>query len=425
MSDTVQQHQTVLKTDNTDQSHAAPLPEKPIPATRSPSPQSKAPAPNRLILVLGGLFTVALLIFVFEAPRKKHFTPNNSVTKPDQRDSKIGSNKPSALELADNSPLPITDSVNEPNPAQSDALQERDVQRTATQMPHVDSATAKTPDSLGAIPDFTASANDTISTDTKEPVAAEPVESEHKPPDSPSIVFVRQTKNGPSQTPIAGTEAAYSLGFPPGFRLRARLESMATTAVRMPVVATVEYNYERDGIVVVPAGTKAIGHIEQADLSGYMAIKFETLLVPNAGSLPIDAIATDINLQPLKGHVAGKNTGKQIAVRALGGIGEIGSMLVGRSNLNQPLSESDMLRERVGQNIGQASDRELTSLAVTQHAIVTVPANTPVYLILQHSTGSSGPETSGLPKNEQQNIEQLKQLLQLQRELANSEQQQK
>jgi hypothetical protein len=42
----------------------------------------------------------------------------------------------------------------------------------------------------------------------------------------------------------------------------------------MPVVAVVEYNYERNGIVIIPAGTKAVGHVEQADRSGYLSIRF-------------------------------------------------------------------------------------------------------------------------------------------------------
>jgi hypothetical protein len=188
----------------------------------------------------------------------------------------------------------------------------------------------------------------------------------------------------------------------------------------MPVVAVIEYNYERNGTVIVPAGTKAIGHIEQADRSGYMSIRFESLVLPEAGTIPIDSVASDPSLHPLRGRVEGSNTGKQILVRSLTGIGEIGSLLVGRSGLNQPFSESDMLRERIGQNIGQASDQQLTSLAVTQHIVVTLPANTPIYLVLQQASRSLEPRERPAMSNgsEQQNIDQLRQLLQLQRELA-------
>ena len=41
-------------------------------------------------------------------------------------------------------------------------------------------------------------------------------------------------------------------------RLVARLQSVVTSAVKAPVVAAIEYNYERDGEIVVPAGAKAL-----------------------------------------------------------------------------------------------------------------------------------------------------------------------
>jgi len=59
-----------------------------------------------------------------------------------------------------------------------------------------------------------------------------------------------------------------------GTRLRARLESVASTAVRTPVLAVIEYNYERDGEIVVPAGAKVAGHMQGADRSGYVHIEF-------------------------------------------------------------------------------------------------------------------------------------------------------
>jgi hypothetical protein len=72
-------------------------------------------------------------------------------------------------------------------------------------------------------------------------------------------------------------------------------------------------------------------------------------------------------MRPLKGKVDGKNTGKNALVRSLSGIGQVGAMLVGRPSLNQPFSESDLLRERVSTNIGEASDEEISKLAVTAH----------------------------------------------------------
>ena len=44
----------------------------------------------------------------------------------------------------------------------------------------------------------------------------------------------------------------------------ARLQSAVSTAVKAPVVAAIEYNYERDGEIIIPAGAKAFGELQQA-----------------------------------------------------------------------------------------------------------------------------------------------------------------
>jgi hypothetical protein len=211
------------------------------------------------------------------------------------------------------------------------------------------------------------------------------------------------------------------LGLATGSRLRAHLESAVSTAVRMPVLAVIEYNYEREGEIIVPAGAKAVGHVQQADRSGYMTIQFDSLMMPDGSAVPIQGVATDLNLRPPKGKVEGKNTGKNVLFRSLSGIGQMGALLVGRGNLNQPLSEGDMLRERVSNNIGEASDEQVSRLVLTEHVIVTIPADTSIYVVLEHSAKSSNASTSpsssdSHPLNSA-SVDQLRQLLQLQREL--------
>ena len=70
-------------------------------------------------------------------------------------------------------------------------------------------------------------------------------------------------------------------------------------------------------------------------------------------------------------------------MRSFAGVGEIAATLVGRGSLNQPLSEGDLLRERVTSNIGQASDKTVANLALSEHIIVSVPADTEIYVVLQ------------------------------------------
>jgi hypothetical protein len=259
---------------------------------------------------------------------------------------------------------------------------------------------------------------------TSAAVTAEAAESrsEHNAMDKASLVFVR---NNPSSAASAksqdsATAVDWGLGLAPGTRLRARLESAVSTAVRTPVVAVIECNYEQNGEIVIPAGAKAFGRLEAADRSGYVGVRFDSLMMPDGSSVSLDAVATDLQLRPLRGKVEGKHTGKNILVRSFAGVGEIAATLVGRGSLNQPLSEGDLLRERVSNNIGQSSDQTVANLALTEHIVVSVPADTEIYVILQKAAKENvqSPRLQ-LPSQtgSQPGVDELRQLMQLQREL--------
>ena len=129
----------------------------------------------------------------------------------------------------------------------------------------------------------------------------------------PSLIFVNSGK--PAATNVAGPlsikttnalEAGPLLGLPAGTRLLARLQSTITTAVAAPVVAMVEYNYEQDGAIVVPAGSKVFGKIEQASHSGQVGVAFESIETPNHESWKIEARCTSPRLWAAEGPSAGK-----------------------------------------------------------------------------------------------------------------------
>jgi hypothetical protein len=106
-----------------------------------------------------------------------------------------------------------------------------------------------------------------------------------------------------------------------------------------------------------------------------------------------------------------------------------GSVCVGHpgrgSGLNGPLSESALLRECIATNIGIAGDQELTNLTFNESIVVTVPANTRSYLVLQKGspTGQSGTSAAASSKQAAVNtgipsMEELRELMQLRRELS-------
>ena len=170
--------------------------------------------------------------------------------------------------------------------------------------------------------------------------------------------------------------------------MAARLEAMATTAVHVPVTAIVEFNYERNGQILIPAGSRMVGKITQADPSGLINITFSSIEFPGGETVPIEAVAADMTLQAIKGKVTGKQAGKSMLVRSLSGIGETAAMIVGAPSANSAFSENDLLRMRMADNIGNASDEQILRMMTMQHIVVSVPAGTEIYVIFAKASST-------------------------------------
>ena len=394
-------------------------------ATRAKQRARQQIQQNRFVIIGAGAIVIALLIFVATsmphrgAPQKVK-SRGATASEDLALESGTASNDKSLFPITD-SGRPVTKESHE------GFLNERDLQRTATK-PAAGTTVASGAGTLGSIPPF----------GDQQPWQAPPYQpgsgagaetpdlgkAEREAMEKSSLIYVRNVSanSGSAQArEINDPAPELGLGLATGTRLRARLESAASTAVRTPVLAVIEYNYERDGEIIVPAGAKAVGHIRNGDRSGYVDIQFDSLLMPDGAVVPIEAAATGLDLRPLKGKVEGKNTGKNVLVRSLSGIGQAGAMLVGQGSLNQPLSESDLMRERVSNNVGEAGDEEVSRLAITQHIVVTISADTPIYVVLEQTPktnqGSLQPSARSVPTSNSANVEQLRQLLQLQQEL--------
>jgi len=202
----------------------------------------------------------------------------------------------------------------------------------------------------------------------------------------PSLVFTAHEQSGTEKSAKQPAHAEITnLGLAPGYHVAARLEAMATTAIHAPVVAVIEHNYERDGEIIIPAGSRAVGKITQADPSGLMNIAFSSIEFPSGETVAIEAVAADTSLDAIKGKVTGKQTGKSLMVRSLAGIGETAAMMVGAPSGNSAFSEDDMLRMRMADNIGNAGDEQVMRLLTIQHIVVSVPAGTEIYLVFAKS----------------------------------------
>jgi hypothetical protein len=401
----------------------APLPG---PATRAKQRARQQIQQNRFVIIGAGAIVIALLVFVATSMPHRGAPQNvkgrgTTASEDLALESGTASNDKSLFPITD-SGRPVTKETHE------GFLNERDLQRTATK-PAAGTQVESGAGTLGSIPPF----------GDQQPWQAPPYQpgsgagaetpdsgkAEREAMEKSSLIYVRNVSANSASAQARGIfndpASELGLGLATGTRLRARLESAASTAVRTPVLAVIEYNYERDGEIIVPAGAKAVGHIRNGDRSGYVDIQFDSLLMPDGALVPIEAAATGLDLRPLKGKVEGKNTGKNVLVRSLSGIGQAGAMLVGQGSLNQPLSDSDLMRERVSNNVGEAGDEEVSRLAITQHIVVTISADTPIYVVLEQTPKtnqvSQQPSARSVPTSNSANVEQLRQLLQLQQEL--------
>jgi len=187
-----------------------------------------------------------------------------------------------------------------------------------------------------------------------------------------------------------------------GTKLVARLQYEVSSAAKVPVVAVIEYNYEQNGDLVIPAGTKAYGTLAQATPQGWVTIKFDALEYPNGEQEKINGSSLSMEQGVLKGLVNGRNSGKRFLTRTLTGIGTIAAFAVGGRGLGGQVDNSILLRERLSSNIAMAGEQDLAMLAYQQNIVVTVPANTRFYLVLNEpgvNAYSSFEGTTASPAN--------------------------
>ena len=238
------------------------------------------------------------------------------------------------------------------------------------------------------------------------PAPAPPAAPAHNEADAlkkSSLVFVRNNSgaSGNSIRPASMTTEPALLErnatglLPNGSRLVARLQSAVSTAVKAPVVAAIEYNYERDGEIIIPAGTKAFGELQQANRNGNVAIRFHSLQMPDGTGEKIDAGSMSLTYGPLKGSVSGSNKAKRILVRSMTGVGTMAAYLVGGpggfGGASGQLNNSILLRERIASNAGLAGEQEMSSLASNENIVVSVPGNTRFFIVLLEGSGDKTP----------------------------------
>ena len=364
----------------------------------------------RLLIGFAGVVAVALVMLILFSDKGKPRTKKNaeaSLGRPKTADTVAPTENGSVVPQGAMQPM----RDDQPQPGQVNANDIENTKKARVGAGETKSGQADVPaKNLGQIPEFPASNNSgdawapppygqKDSADTgSAPVQDKAVDALAKP----SLVFTASTEKSSQSVPTDHDIPLLDMGT--GSRLAARLASVVTTAVDQPVIAIVEYSYEHDGQLIVPAGSKAVGSVHQADRSGYLQIHFDHLETPDGSSIPIDALATDTNLGPLRGKVTGTGRGKNFAVRAATGIGQMSAMLVGQNNLNGAISEADLMRMQLAENVGRAGDEEINRMTLMEHPIVTLPAGLPIYVVFEKAQSNLTERANGLQRSFGNNV---------------------
>jgi hypothetical protein len=351
-------------------------------ATRADTKGVEGISKSKLVLLGGGL-AVAVLFFVFTAVVGKSPKKPTQARQPSQQANQELMKPPKG------SVTPVMDTVRTPAPDNSNGqLGPSDIRRTRSlnDQAHFKPVAAKpsAATSLGSVPSF---ADTQQKWEDPAPYGGPPAEQTSQVQQNglkePSIIFVRSvTQNQAGVAPKVNSDddGVAILELKPGTRIQAKLETQISSAVQAPVVAVVEYTYAIGDRIIVPAGARVYGQLQQADRSGLVGVKFDEIELLDGAREKIDAIGTGLDLGPIKGNVYGKNTGKNFLVRAASGIGSVLAEVAG-NNSSAAFSESDMLRERLAENIGTAGDSEVMSLNANSRVVVSVPADTKIYVV--------------------------------------------
>jgi hypothetical protein len=351
-------------------------------ATRADIKGIEGISKSKLILLGGGL-AVAVLFFVFTAvvgKSPKKLAPVRQLSQQSKQEQATRSKS---------SVTPLMDTVRTPAPDNtSGQLGPADIRRTRS----LDNGAAAKPlpakpavaSSLGAVPSF---ADTQQKWEDPAPYGGTPPaeipQTQQNSLKEPSLIFVRslaQNQGGVAPKLNGDEDGAPRLELTPGTRIQAKLETQVSSAVQAPVVAVVEYTYAIGERIIVPAGARVYGQLQQADRSGLVSVKFDEIELLDGAREKIDAVGTGLDLGPIKGNVYGKNTGKNFLVRAASGLGSVLAEVAG-NNTSAAFSEDDMLRERLAENIGTAGDSEVMNLDANSRVVVSVPADTKIYVV--------------------------------------------
>ena len=268
---------------------------------------------SKSLFLLVGVCVALLLLFlgIFSRPKQKISLPGENPRGEANLGRKVTPGQENSDPTKSATPMLSAD-VRAPDPALAGQLTPEDIGRTSrtgmAPRPSAPTAAATKPPQDYALSkvDFSDPSVGQGTTNPNPPSGSTSQSPSDSPSDlkKPSLVFVRSAEIKPMHRPNSPEDTEETLALAAGTRLVARLQTPVSSAVAAPVVAVVEYNYERNGQIVLAAGSKVFGRLTQVNPSGYVGIQFSRVEIPDGTTEKIDASAMSLNFGPLKGDVS-------------------------------------------------------------------------------------------------------------------------
>src|SRR5208337_1885550 len=212
---------------------------------------------SKSLFLLVGVCVALLLLFlgIFSRPKQKISLPGENSRGEASLGRKVTPGQENSDPTKSATPMLSAD-VRSPDPALAGQLTPEDIGRTSrtgmVPRPSAATATATRPPQDYALSkvDFS---DPSVGQGTTNPNPPSPPSSSDSSADlkKPSLVFVRSAEIKPALRPNLPEDTEETLALSVGTRLVARLQTPVSSAVAAPVVAVVEYNYERNGQIVL------------------------------------------------------------------------------------------------------------------------------------------------------------------------------
>jgi len=359
--------------------------------------------PKKGMIVLLGVIGVALMIVILHTAPKKRVVANPGPQQPRQQqqqqapqetDSLPTENSQTQQQGVDSSPGDITPDMiqrsTQQGPQRKQVSSGDGDQSTGNRAPHTNERLEQVPaftpppvpgsgNGQWTPPAYNGGSANSGSPDTTKTIAT----ARRVALTTASMTYVDQPlTQGSVASQQAGKETQATidnLGYRPGYHLATHLEDVASTAVSAPIIAVVDFDYQRDGITIIPAGSRLIGSMGASNSTGIVNLHFSSIRMPNGNTVAIAAVGLNHQLQALKGIVTGRHVVQQFLMASLAGLGSNAALFAG-NNVNGQLTEADVLKSQVANNEGSVLNNQISTLqqSVSQSIVVTLPAGTEV-----------------------------------------------